>query len=73
MQSSADLVNVPAQAPPPDPVEPEVRDAALAAGVGARDLLEQTAFEWDGRGVTLVGVVLPLPPASGDATPLRLV
>ena len=39
MQSSVDLVNVPAQAPPPDPVEPEVRVAALAAGVGARDLL----------------------------------
>jgi DNA polymerase-4 len=31
-------------------------------GPAAEHLLEQTAYEWDGRGVTMVGVTLPLPP-----------
>ncbi len=29
----------------------------------AHDLLDRTGFEWDGRGVTMVGVTLPLPTA----------
>ncbi|HET7801815.1 MAG TPA: DNA polymerase IV [Humibacillus xanthopallidus] len=32
-------------------------------GATATRLLEQTAYEWDGRGVTMVGVSLPLPRA----------
>ena len=39
MQSQVDLVNVPQQTVPADPVEPELRVAALTAAVGARDLL----------------------------------
>lgn len=39
MQSQVDLVNVPEQAPSPDPVASELRVAALTAGVGARDLM----------------------------------
>jgi hypothetical protein len=27
----------------------------------AEHLLEQTGYEWDGRGVTMVGLSLPLP------------
>jgi len=49
-------------------VDPEVLGGAAAA------LLEQTAYEWDGRGVTMVGVTLPLPPPLdlGGATALDL-
>jgi DNA polymerase-4 len=32
-----------------------------ALGAAAHDLLERTRFEWDGRGVTMVGLTLPLP------------
>ena len=39
-------------------VDPEV------VGAVAAHLLEQTAYEWDGRGVTMVGVTLPLPGAA---------
>lgn len=39
MQSQVDLVNVPDQAAPPDPVDPDLRVSALTAAVGARDLL----------------------------------
>jgi DNA polymerase-4 len=39
--------------------EPTLDPATLRATAG--HLLEQTAYEWDGRGVTMVGVTLPLP------------
>ncbi|MFC7595851.1 Y-family DNA polymerase [Terrabacter sp. GCM10028922] len=39
--------------------EPTLDPARLRAA--ARHLLEQTAYEWDGRGVTMVGLTLPLP------------
>jgi DNA polymerase-4 len=38
---------------------PTVDPAALRTAAG--HLLERTAYEWDGRGVTMVGVTLPLP------------
>ena len=42
------------------PLETPTLDAAdLRAAAG--HLLERTAYEWDGRGVTMVGVTLPLP------------
>ena len=39
--------------------EPTLDPARLRAAAG--HLLEHTAYEWDGRGVTMVGVTLPLP------------
>ncbi|TQM57179.1 Y-family DNA polymerase [Humibacillus xanthopallidus] len=53
-----DGAHVQQRGPLPSPtVDPEV------VGATATRLLEQTAYEWDGRGVTMVGVTLPLPPA----------
>ena len=39
--------------------EPTLHPADLRTAAG--HLLERTAYEWDGRGVTMVGVTLPLP------------
>ena len=39
--------------------EPTLDPADLRTAAG--HLLERTAYEWDGRGVTMVGVTLPLP------------
>jgi DNA polymerase-4 len=51
-----DGTQVQQRSPLPRPtVDPEV------VGAVAAHLLEQTAYEWDGRGVTMVGVTLPLP------------
>jgi DNA polymerase-4 len=53
-----DGTQVQQRGPLPAPsVDPEV------VGTAAVHLLEQTAYEWDGRGVTMVGVTLPLPSA----------
>ena len=41
------------------PRRADVDPAALRTAAG--HLLERTAYEWDGRGVTMVGVTLPLP------------
>lgn len=54
-----DGAHVQQRGPLPQPtVDPEV------VGAVAAHLLEQTAYEWDGRGVTMVGVTLPLPGAA---------
>jgi DNA polymerase IV len=55
-----DGTHVQQRGPLPRPsVDPEV------VGAAAAQLLDQTAYEWDGRGVTMVGVALPLPPPHG--------
>ena len=42
------------------PLDTPTLDPDSIRGAAGR-LLEQTAYEWDGRGVTMVGVTLPLP------------
>lgn len=52
------------------PLEVPTLDADTLRGAAA-ELLDRTGYEWDGRGVTMVGVTLPLPaPAiTADAGP----
>jgi DNA polymerase-4 len=45
------------------PLEAPTLDAATVRGAAA-ELLDRTGYEWDGRGVTMVGVTLPLPAAA---------
>jgi DNA polymerase-4 len=46
---------------------PTLDPAVLRAAAG--HLLERTAYEWDGRGVTMVGVALTLPRARDVGSP----
>jgi DNA polymerase-4 len=59
-----DGAQVQQRGPLPSPtVDPEV------IGAAAVHLLERTAYEWDGRGVTMVGVTLPLPRGRDAGSP----
>ena len=58
-----DGVQVLERGPLPAPtLDPDVLRAV------AHDLLDRTGFEWDGRGVTMVGLTLPLPAAATAPT-----